>query len=237
MSMRPGDLESLIDPIFEIDAFRSKMGEDRDIVVLSFSVQGKNPAEDLVSFVEKGYKFVLDADLAAVNHGDGDHRVYVELDRDKEITDHIMNVMDGIGKLSNINNFKFRYHKNFKSHDLNAENINRLVPKTPEDYSLLVNESTINNFKTFFDKSALETINLKGDILTIKKAYADPINFEVVNFGPYAEIQTALTERINVNEYGEIIFLTKYLGNYNITKYGGEIVVENHDHLLVLKRL
>lgn len=237
MSLRPGDLESLIDPVFEIDAFRSKMGEDRDIVVLSFSIQGKNPAEDLVSFVEKGYKFVLDADMAAVSHGDGDHRVYIELDRDSAITENVMQVMDGIGKLSNIKNFKFRYYKNFKSYDLTAENIESLVPKTPDDYALLVNESTINNFKTFFDKSALETINLKGDTLTIKKAYSDPVHFEVVNFGPYAEMQTAITESININDYGEVIFLTKYLGDYNITKYGKHVVVENHGHLLVLKRL
>jgi hypothetical protein len=237
MSLRPGDLESLINGVFEIDAYKSKMGDDKDVVVMSFSIQGKAPAEDLVSFVEKGYKFVLDADMAAVNDDSSDHRVYIELDRDSNVVDNILNIMDGIGKLSNINPFKFRYYKNFKSYVLDRENLDKMVPKSADEYASSVNESSINNFKTFFDKSALETINLKGDTLTVKKAWADPVQFEIVNFGPYAEIQTAITENININDYGEVIFLTKYFGDYNITKYGKELVFENKNHLLVLKRI
>ena len=237
MSLRPGDLESLVQNVFEIDAYKSKMGEDKDIVVLSFSVTGKNPAEDLVSFIEKGYKFVLDADMAAVNDGSSDYRVYVELDRDSEVTEKIMNIMDGIGKLANIKPFKFRYYKNFKSFVLDKETLDSMIPKSASEYGDLVSESSINNFKTFFDKSALDIINLKGDTLTVKKAWADPVQFEVIDFGPYSDIQNNLTESININDYGEVIFLTKYFGDYNITKYGKHLVFENKKHLLVLKRL
>ena len=38
------------------------MGEDPDIVTLSFAVKGDRPAKDLVKFIETGYDFVLDAD-------------------------------------------------------------------------------------------------------------------------------------------------------------------------------
>ena len=31
------------------------MGNDRDIVTLAFSVNGKEPATDLENFIEKGY--------------------------------------------------------------------------------------------------------------------------------------------------------------------------------------
>jgi len=31
--LRPNDLEDMVYPIFEIDSFRSKMGEDKDVVV------------------------------------------------------------------------------------------------------------------------------------------------------------------------------------------------------------
>ena len=40
----------------------------------------------------------------------------------------------------------------------------------------------------------------------------------------------------NVNAFAEILFLTKYLGDYNISKYGDKIVFENKGHSLVVKR-
>ena len=46
MGLRNGDLESLVDNVFEIDLFR-KMGEDKNIITISFSVANKEPADDL----------------------------------------------------------------------------------------------------------------------------------------------------------------------------------------------
>ena len=53
-----GDLKMLVDNIFEVDSYSSKMGEDKDIVVLAFTVGSQKPADDLVEFVE-----FLDYDL------------------------------------------------------------------------------------------------------------------------------------------------------------------------------
>ena len=36
MGLRDKDLEHCVENIFEIDAYKSKMGEDKDICVLSF---------------------------------------------------------------------------------------------------------------------------------------------------------------------------------------------------------
>ena len=47
MGLRQSDLEFTVDPVFEIDSYKSKMGDDEDIVVLSFSVNGEQPAKDL----------------------------------------------------------------------------------------------------------------------------------------------------------------------------------------------
>ena len=35
----------------------------------------------------------------------------------------------------------------------------------------------------------------------------------------------------------EIIFLTKYIGDYNITKYGNKLTFENNEQTLVLERI
>ena len=63
-SLRANDLRDLVRDIFEVDSYKSKMGEDKDVSVLSFEVDVKEAAEDLVNFIEKGFEFVLDADVS-----------------------------------------------------------------------------------------------------------------------------------------------------------------------------
>ena len=56
------DLDGLMKPTMYVDEFSSKMGDDADIIVLSFFVRDKSAAKDLVGWFERGYDFVLDAD-------------------------------------------------------------------------------------------------------------------------------------------------------------------------------
>ena len=58
------DLEGMMKSTIHVDEFSSKMGEDEDIIVLSFFVRDRQAAKDLVSWFEKGYDFVLDADMS-----------------------------------------------------------------------------------------------------------------------------------------------------------------------------
>ena len=58
------DMEGMIKPTVHVDEFASKMGDDDDIIVLSFFVRSKEAARDLVSWFEKGYDWVMDADTS-----------------------------------------------------------------------------------------------------------------------------------------------------------------------------
>jgi len=75
-----------------------------------------------------------------------------------------------------------------------------------------------------------------GDIVRMKKAFADPIEFKFVEIGQKQEVMESL-DRINVNDFAEIIFLCKYIGDYNITKYGNKLTFENKNKLLVMERI
>ena len=63
MNLRANDLKGLVKSVFEIDSYKSKIGYDEDIIVLSFTVEFDDPAKDLESFIELGYDFVLDSDV------------------------------------------------------------------------------------------------------------------------------------------------------------------------------
>lgn len=79
--LRPFELEDLVYPIFEVDTYRSKMGEDQDVCVISFHVKDRAPANDLMEFIEKGYSFVLDADVSSGENSRGEYHVFVEVSR------------------------------------------------------------------------------------------------------------------------------------------------------------
>ena len=98
MGLRTGDLKFCVERTLEIDSYKSKMGEDKDIVTISFAVNGEQPAEDLVKFIESGYDFVLDADKTSGEQSDGKFRVFVELERSKKIPASILEIVDGVGK-------------------------------------------------------------------------------------------------------------------------------------------
>ena len=233
MGLQKEDLIYLVDNIVEIDSYKSKMGTDRDIVTIAFSVNGKEPAKDLENFVEKGYPFVLDADVTSGEQSDGTYKVFVEIERNRDVGTQIMEIADGVKNLAKVDGFRFRYYKNFKSNEMTTENLSNTIPLDGDTYDIKTKESHLENYKNFFTNSYAESINLQGDILTVKNTYQQPVTFEVVNFGKDLEIK----ETINMEDMAEVIWATKYLGDYNITKYGKNLVLENQGYQLQLKRI
>jgi len=236
MSLQQNDLHDLVYNIFEIDSFQSKMGEDKDIVTLSFSVKSKEPADDLMNFLESGYSFILDADTTVGEQSDGTYKVFVEIERSRKSHEQIQEIVNGVSQLSGIEDWKYRYYKSFKSRVYNDTNIAEDVPTDPDNYGIKVSESNMDNFKNFFNRSFLDEITLFENNLLIRKKWADPLKFEVKDFGDKDEILNNINESFNVNEFAEIIFLTKYIGDYNISKYGNNLVIENSGKALVVER-
>lgn len=238
MGLRENDLENMIDEIFEIDSYSSKMGDDKNIVTLSFSLKEKAAATDLANFLEKGYGFILDADVTAGEQTDGTYKVFVELERNKDVPEQINEILDGVQKLSGKDKFRFRYYKGFRSHDAILDHLKELVPTDPDQYGIKMTENNLNNYKEFFNRSFLDSIEMAENILTIKKKYADPLHFEFIDFNNTSNVIKDIKETFDImNSYPEIMFLTKYIGDYNITKYGDKLVFENRDKALVLKRI
>ena len=100
--LKAGDLEGVVSKRFSVDQFKSKMGDDRNIMVLAFTVDGMAPAKDLERFAETGYKEVLDADATPGTLEDGKHKVFVEFARVESVDQHIRKFLDDLKKLTNI---------------------------------------------------------------------------------------------------------------------------------------
>jgi hypothetical protein len=135
-NLEQGDLKRLIHPELHIDEYKSKMGSDDSVCVLSFKVGGKEAATDLMSFIEKGYDWVLDADVSSGEKEGGDYLVFVETDRRSILPENIISMIDDIRNLTeqSIEDWHFRYHKSAVEHELTVENLTNTIPLSPEDY-------------------------------------------------------------------------------------------------------
>jgi hypothetical protein len=235
--LREGDLRGLVHHIFEIDSYSSKMGEDADVVVISFTVESKDPAEDLVNFVERGYDFVLDADVTPGELNDGKYKVFVEIERNRKISDQIAEMIDGVKKLTGLDKFKFRYYKSFKSLPADESNLTEVVPTSKDDYEVKIQENNLNNFSNFFNQSYIESISVDDEDIVFQKKYADPLRLKIKNFGLKKDVYNSISGpmMIESKDIAEVLYITKYVGNFNINKIGNCFIFENKNYALALE--
>jgi len=233
--LKPDDLKDLINPIIEIDTYKSVMGNDEDVIVLSFSINGSDAAKDFENFVEQGYKSVMDADVSSGETDEGTYKVFVEVKRGNKSVSDIEDILYGATQLTGIEEWKFRYYKDFKSYPI--EELKNVVPFTPETYREKIEESFDNDIKFFFRKSPMEYMTLENNTLTFKRLFNSPVRMEMMNYGTRLDLLTNLkgTIRIDETSTSETMWLTKYFGNYNITKYDDFFVFENDNSAFVFK--
>ena len=237
-SLRAGDLRDLVKKIFEIDSYKSKIGKDEDVVVLSFTVDQEEAAKDLENFFEMGYSFILDADVSPGETDDGTYKVYVELERTRHAADQIFELIEGVEKLTDLSDMRFRYFKSFKSQDATLENLKTAVPTDKETYNVATERNVLENFTNFFSNSYVDEIQLLDESITFKRVYSGPVSFNILTSGPKQEVYESIKGPIVLEgkDMAEVMFLTKVIGNYNITKIKDTFIFENSGWAVALKR-
>lgn len=131
------DLEGMMKPTVYVDEFSSKMGDDADIIVLSFFVRDKSAAKDLVGWFEKGYDFVLDADRSPGEIKPNRYLVYVEMRRRSAAPSQIQELLDDLGTLTEFEPSDWMIRVDGQDLPWNADEFAQRVPLTPNDYKQL----------------------------------------------------------------------------------------------------
>ena len=237
-SLRPRDLRHFVKKVFEIDSYRSKIGNDADVVVLSFTVGSEDPAKDLENFIEMGYEFVIDADVSSGETDDGTYKVFVELERTRHVAKQIRELIVGVEKISALEGMRFRYFKSFKSQEATEENLAATVPTDANAYKEATDRNSLDNFSNFFSNSYSDNLNVVDESITFNRTYSGPVSFNILSSGPKQEVYNAIKGPIVLEgkDMAEVMFLTKTIGNYNITKIGNTFVFENKGWAVSLER-
>jgi len=237
-NLRKNDLRNLVKKVFEIDSYKSKIGDDIDVVVLSFTVDSEDPAKDLENFVEMGYDFVLDADISPGETDDGTYKVFIELERGRHTADQILELLVGIERLTGMPDMRFRYFKSFESHDATIENLTSIIPSNKESYKLATNKHSLNNYSNFFAASSADKINVLDESITFKKIWGDQVTFNIIKSGAVNDVYNSVKGPLMMEskDIAEILFFTKYIGNYNITKINNTYIFENSNWAVALEK-
>jgi hypothetical protein len=157
-----GDLNYLVSDTIHIDEYNSKMGQAQDVVTLSFKIRDIMPANDLVSFLENGYDWILDADVSTGEVSDMNRLVFVEAQRRPNLYKYVNEMLTDLDHLTGISpdSWRFRWYKQDEYQPMNEENFTKIVPLSPETY-----EETVNKFIQIKNEAA----RLNSDIADIKR--------------------------------------------------------------------
>jgi len=237
-SLREHDLEDLVKKVFEIDSYRSKIGDDQDVVVLSFTVDHEDAAKDLENFIEMGYNYVLDADVTPGETEDGNYKVFVELERGRHVAEQVLELLAGVERLTGMSDMRFRYFKSFKSQDANLENLTAAIPTDKNSYEEATKRNQLNNFSNFFASSYADDVKVIDESITFKRIWKDPVSFKILESGPRQSVYDSIRGPIMLEskDIAEIMFFSKFIGNFNITKVGNAFVFENSGWAVALEK-
>lgn len=133
-SLEYKDLEGMMKSTIHIDEFSSKMGEDEDIIVISFFVRDQYAADDLVSWFEKGYDYVLDADRSPGEIKPNRYLVYIEMRRRSAVPNQIEELLSDLETLTEYSLDDWVMVYKDRTYQFDKENFERLVPLTPKEY-------------------------------------------------------------------------------------------------------
>lgn len=163
------DLSGMMKSTVHIDEFSSKMGDDDEIVVASFFVRDKQAAQDLVDWFEKGYDFILDADMSPGEIKPNRYLVYVEMKRRSTTGQRLNELIEDFNTLTEYAGDQWTMHYEGKDYSWNLETFNEVVPGSPSEYRAR-KESKLNEMRVASGIPTKDVYTRTSDIKKLQNA-------------------------------------------------------------------
>jgi hypothetical protein len=161
------DMEGLLKPTIHVDEFAAKMGDDEDIIVISFFVRDLQAAKDLMAWFEKGYDFVLDADRSPGEIKPNRYLVYLEMRRRSTAPQNVNRLLEDLASLTEFEPNDWRLHYNDQAVDWSEQAFADLVPLTPDAYKK-ANESDLNEMRVAAGIAPKTVYEPKSDVRALQ---------------------------------------------------------------------
>lgn len=130
------DLEGQMSDKVTIDEYSAKMGKDKDIITITFKVYSKLAGEDLVTWFERGYDFVLDASISDGEIKPGEYLVFVEIERRSKAPERILRLLSDLQTLTGFQLKDWTVDIEGEEYDADEETIRNKIILNPNLYKM-----------------------------------------------------------------------------------------------------
>ena len=130
------DLRGQIENTVSVDEYAAKIGEDSEIVTVAFVVNSKLAAQDLVSWLETGYNFILDASVSEGQLKPGKWLVFVEMRRKGSVPRKIIKMLEDLETLTEMKISDWAISVDDHEYDPDPEVLKQVILLTPADYRI-----------------------------------------------------------------------------------------------------
>ena len=96
------DLVGQLDPVITVDEYAAHMGKDSEIVTVAFIVHSEAAGNDLADWFERGYDYVLDAEVSDGEVSPGKYLVFVEMNRRSTVPERIIELINDLETLTDL---------------------------------------------------------------------------------------------------------------------------------------
>ena len=215
MSLQSNDLRNLLSTKVHIDQYQSKMGDDDDVVVVSFKVKYRDPATELTNFIEKGYEWVLDADTSSGEMEDGSYLVFIEMLRRPTTPGHLMRIIKDLEDITGnkASTYTFAYHKNHDYLPMTEENMTKIIPLSPIKYRKIHGvtdpvEAQLEPEEKQIDPSVIENFIAESSAIQIKPVSVSD-HYKGETFGTkYLYVDNVIKAGVDVSLYGDEVYIS-----------------------------
>ena len=156
------DLEGQMIPTVTVDEYAAHMGEDSEIVTLAFTIKSEAAGNDLVDWFERGYDFVLDAQVSEGEVKPGQFLVFVEMNRRSSVPKRIIELLDDLETLTAIPVKDWTIVVDDEEYSPEEEVLKQVITISPHDYreEVEIEEEEINEMR---ERAGLEVKVLHSD--------------------------------------------------------------------------
>jgi len=130
------DMEGQVKPIVSIDEYAAKMGSDEDIVTVTFMVKSKLVAEDLVTWFERGYDYILDASISEGELEPNKWLVFVEMERRSWVARRLIGLITELETLTGLPTKDWTVNIDAEDYPLELDIMKQKIILNPAKYEI-----------------------------------------------------------------------------------------------------
>ncbi len=147
-----------------VDKYEAKMGDDDEIVTLAFIVKGEAASSDLVDWFERGYDWVLDAQVSDGEYTPGKYLVFVEIPRRTIVPERIIELLEDLETLTGIPVTEWVVEIDGEEYDSDVEIIRQKLVLSPHQYRK-EKETDLNEMRELSGQEPVKIYDKKDSIL------------------------------------------------------------------------